>query len=170
MADCGTFNRVVSEIYTDRDPRDYRQRPRAAAIFLSFWHYHLGQPIESLRTIFFYAVTEDTMYQLRPQIYRHMERELWENLDIRRGGEYRGERHAFDLTREETKFGQCVKSMERKNQMMKDTGIKVAQFRFRPRDESGFYYSFAVDFGMSSNQDHHHHHHHHHHGGHGRRR
>lgn len=132
MTDCGTFHRVVSEIYTDRDPRDHRQRPRAAAIFLSFWHYYLGQPIESLRTIFFHTVTEDTMYHMRPQIYRHMGCELWENLDIRRGGDYQGERDAFDLTYKQTKFGQCVKLMERKNQVMKDSGIKVAQFRFRP--------------------------------------
>lgn len=94
-----------------------------------------------------------------------MEHELWENLDIRRRGDYHGERSAFDLTCEETKFGQCVKLMETKNQVMKDTGIKVTRFRFRPQDGSGFYYSFAVDFGMSSNR-----HHHHHHGGHGRSR
>lgn len=166
MTDSVTFHRVVSEIYTDRDPRDYRQRPRAAAIFLSFWHYHLGQPIESLRTIFFHTVTEETMDRTRRQIYRDLGYELWENLDIRRRGDYQGEREAFDLTCEETKFGRCVKLMERKNQVMKDTGIKVAQFRFLPQEESGLYYSFAVDFGMSSN----HHHHHDHHGGHGRRR
>lgn len=107
------------------------------------------------------------MDRTRPRIYEEMDRELWQNLDVGRRGDYEGERSAFDLTCEETKFGQCVKLMETKNQVMKDAGIKVTRFKFRPRDESGFYYSFAVDFGMSSN---HRLHHHHRHGGHGRRR
>lgn len=154
MTDPETLCRVVYEIYTNRDPRDWRERPRAAAIFLSFWHHHLGQPIESLRTIFFQTVTEDTMCNLKSRIYGLMGYEGWEELDIRRRGGRPGEDAAFDLTCKETKFGRCVKLMETKNQAMKDAGIKISRLKFRPHNESELYYNFVVEFRGASSQQH----------------
>lgn len=155
MTDPETFCRVVYEIYANRDPRDWRERPRAAAIFLSFWHHHLRQPIESLRTIIFQTVTEDTMEDLKPRIYGLMGYEGWEELDIRRRGGDPGEDAAFDLTCKETKFGRCAKLRETKNQAMKDAGIKISRFKFCPQNQSEIYFNFVVEFRGASSQQHH---------------
>lgn len=154
MTNLESFCRLVYEIFTIRDPRDYRHRPRAAAIFLSFWYHHLLQHIESLRTIFFQTVTERTMGVVRRQVYAKMGFELWEDLDIQRGGGRHGEVDAFDQICGETNFGKCVKLMETSNQAMKDAGIKVLFFKFRPHDDTGLFYNFAVELYMPSSHHH----------------
>lgn len=163
LTDFETFCRAVYEIYTVRDLRDWSERPRAAAIFLSFWHHQLGQPIESLQAIFFHTVRERTMEHARKRIYSCMGRhDLGVALKIRRRGGrlgerdalHPGERDAFDMTCDETKFGKCAKLMETTNQAMRYAGIKILRFRFRPHDESGSFYNFVVEFGVPSSHHH----------------
>lgn len=149
LTNCATFKRIVTEMYTERDPRGERERPRAAAILLSFWHHHLRQAIQDLRTIFIPVVTDDSMDAVRQQIYGRMGLELGQRLVIRRGGEP-GERDAFKKVSSKTKFGRCVRLIEEHNQAMKEAEIKVSAFKFNPRDEGGFYYDFVVEFRASS--------------------
>lgn len=146
MTDFETFCRVVYEIYTVKDPRNSHNRPRAAAILLSFWHRELRQPIERLQTMRFQTVIEDTMDEKRLIIYGIMGKELGYALDIQRRSRSREEKTAFDLTCNETKFGRCAKLMETNNQSMRQAGIKISRFEFHPQDEGGFYFNFVVEF------------------------
>ncbi|KAG6356393.1 hypothetical protein INS49_015781 [Diaporthe citri] len=145
---------LVYEIYTVRDPRHWSERPRAAAIFLSFWHRFLGQRIELLRTILFQTVTERTTDVLRRKVYRKMGYHLWEDLDIQRGGRRQGEVDSFDQTCDESKFGKGMRLMETENQAMKDAGIHIYFLKFRPHDDSGVFYNFVVEFRAPSSRHH----------------
>lgn len=155
-------HRVVSEVYTDRDPRPSGERPLAADIFLSFWHFFMRQPIEYLRTLFLYTVQERTMNENREFIYGLMRKDnLGVKLSIRRGGNQEGETHAFNLTNS-TKFGICARTIERENEVMRYYGIKVSEFEFHPRDNLGDSYNVLIHFDVVPS-------HHQHHRGHRRR-
>lgn len=65
-----------------------------------------------LGTMHFQIVTENTIKLTRPIICRPMGYELGYALDIRCRSRSRGEKDAFDVTRDETKFGRCAKLME----------------------------------------------------------
>lgn len=163
MADCELlFNRVVKEIYMDRDPRPSRERPLAAAIVLSFWHLSLRQPIEALRKMFFATVTEDILDDARKETYDNMNKHRGQRLTVSRRGRDATERDAFDKIYKRTPFGKCARTMVRHNQAMKDAGIEVFRFTFLPINESIFYFHFLIEFRAGSTQ-------HHHRGGHGRR-
>lgn len=87
------------------------------------------------------------MLEAIPLIYGLMHKDnLGEKLIVRRGGSLDGETHAFNLSYNGTKFGQCVRTMENQNEVMRAFGIKVSQFEFRPRDFSGTYHNVIVYF------------------------
>lgn len=148
IAEYSLLGRIVIELYTDKDPRPSRERPRAVAVLLSFWHCFLRQRIEDLRSIFFHTTVEDTMEIKIPEIYACMGRQMWQGLEIRRDGGEPGEQDAFNKTLNETKFGRCARHMERHNQAMKDAGIEVTKFEFLPWEE-GWYGSFVIEFGVA---------------------
>lgn len=133
MADSEILDRVVPHIYTIHDPRPKGQRPLAAEIFLSFWYYEIGAPIESLNTIFLQKVQENTMEAVRRHVYNLMGERLSERLLVQRGGSRYGENDSFELTYHTTKFGRCARTMETENLVMWEFGIKVAHFEFDPR-------------------------------------
>lgn len=147
-ADRETRNRVVTHIYTVRDPRPQGERPLAADILLSFWHYELGIPIEDLRTIFLEKVIEDSMRDVRPHVYGLRRKALSERLIIRRGGNRHGENDAFNLTYHATKFGRCARTMETQNLMMTELGIKVSHFEFGPRNANASSYNVIIEFAV----------------------
>lgn len=97
----------------------------------------------------------------RREVYRRMGYALSEPLDVRRRGRRPGETGAFDYICDHIKFGKCAKLLEAKNQAMKDAGIKISHFEFRPHNGSEFYYNFIIKFGVSAS---------HYHGGNQRRR
>ena len=151
----------------DRDPR--RERPLAAAVFLSFWHSFLGQPTQNLRKIYFETVTENTLDRVRREIYEDMRLDLSGHLALSCRGQDQTHQRAFDKTYNRAPFGKCAKTMVTQNEDMKRAGVKVSRFNFLPQDPSGFYFHFSVEFRAHSAQ-HHQHGGHHHGGGHGRRR
>ena len=155
------FRRVVSEIYMDRDPRPSRERPLAADILLSFWHFHCSQPIESLQTIFFETVTEDNMDVARREIYQNMGLDLSERLTLRRRGHSREEKDAFKDIYNESKFGKCARTIVNQNENMRHSEIQVSRFQFVPKNDGGFYFHFIAVLKADSGS--------HHYGGHGRR-
>lgn len=169
IADFRNFHRVVKEIYMDRDPRrDPRERPLAADIFLSLWHSFLGQPIQSLRKIYFETVTENTLDSARRDIYEEMDVNLSDQLGLSCRSQDQTEQRAFHKTYNKTPFGKCAKTIVTQNQDMKRAGVKVYRFEFIPAEPSGFYFHFSVEFRAHSTQ-HYHHGGHHHRRGHGRR-
>lgn len=148
IADCSHLGRIVIELYTDKDPRPSRERPRAVSVLLGFWHRFLRQRIEDLQSIFFQTTVENTMEIKIPEIYACMGRQLFQGLEIRRDGSEPGEEEAFEKTLNETKFGRCARHMQRHNQAMKDAGIEVVKFEFFPWEE-GWYGSFVIEFGVA---------------------
>lgn len=145
-----------------RDPRPSRERPLAAAIFLSFWHSFLGQH-QALQKMYFETITEDALDDARKEIYLNMNLDLGQRLTLTRQSQSATKRAAFDKIYNRTPFGKCARTMVTQNQAMRDAGIEVSRFKFLPTDESGLYFHFVVEFGAGSA------HRHHHHGGHGRR-
>lgn len=97
--------------------------------------------------LFLDTVQEVTMLDAIPYIYGLMRKDnLGEKLIVRRGGSLDGETHAFNLSYNGTKFGECGRTMENQNEVMRAFGIKVSQFEFDPRDLSGTSHNVIVYF------------------------
>lgn len=144
--------RVVSHLYTVRDPRRKGERPLASDILLSFWNPFLQIPIEHLRTIFLDTVREDSMKEVRPDVYGLRRKSLRERLSIERRGDRVGEKDAFNLTYAATKFGRCVRTMEKENIAMIAAKMKVSRFTYAPHNAPSSEFDVTIDFTMPSVQ------------------
>ncbi|POS69118.1 hypothetical protein DHEL01_v212487 [Diaporthe helianthi] len=146
---------VVKEIFLNRDDRDRGQRPLAAAVFLSFWHHVRGQPVESLRTIFFENATENTLMGTRDGIYESMRMDRMEPLTLSHRGHSSAEKRFFEDVYNHTPFGKCGRTIVTQNREMERARIHLSRFKFIPKGPSGFYFDFSFTFkGPSANQSH----------------
>lgn len=146
LANRANFLRVGTDIYPNWDPRPKGQRPLVADMLLSYWLHYLNFPIESLRKLFLDKVEEDTMNEMRPDVYGLMRKDLGQSLYIQRNGDQVEERAAFDMIYKDTKFGRCVRTIETENLGMLRAGIKVSHFEIEPRDYMGAGYNLTIAF------------------------
>lgn len=80
----------------------------------------------------------------REFVYNIMGRDSGRPLRIRRRGDRPGEKDAFKHICNDTKFGRCVRTMVKWNQLMRNVSTKIHSFRFLPQDEHGYWFNFTV--------------------------
>lgn len=150
-ADLNTLHRVVSHVYTNRDPRHVGARPLAAEILLGFWGVFLGRGIEMLERIYCETVEDETVDDIRDVAYDWMYAgALTNDLEIRCEGGSREEALTFDRIYNHTKLGRCARTMVTQNWDMVRFGIFVSQFAFRPHPEGDDapVYDFIISFDV----------------------
>lgn len=96
------------------------------------------------------------MGEIRQLVYGLRRKLLSQRLRVVRGGDRHGETEAFDLIYNRTKFGRCVRTMEKENRAMRGAGIKVSRFEFDPRDAEGASYNFIIEFAAAQSDQHDH--------------
>ncbi|KAL1854487.1 hypothetical protein Daus18300_011408 [Diaporthe australafricana] len=137
---------VVSQVHLTRDRRPKGEKPLSADIYLAYWVYELGQPIISLRTLYFEEVEEPGMIDTRREAYGMMRKSFGHHLTMRRGGSKFGEAVVFKDIYDKTKFGRSARTIVQEFQEMRDAGIRVKSFTFLPQRVEGFRYGDVFNF------------------------
>ncbi|KAG6356391.1 hypothetical protein INS49_015779 [Diaporthe citri] len=141
------INKIVTQLYLDRDTRGEVRRPLASDVLLSFWKHFAQKPVRSLREIIFQTVKEPSTKRVRDHAYRVLQKGSLRTVRLRsQSGGIEGEE--FDRAHGEAKLGKCVRTIATEYIEMKEGHARIVQFKFVPHGPRGadFHFVVALDY------------------------
>lgn len=123
---------MIDQINTERDSRDWRLRPLASDVLLSFWKYEAKLSIESLRGVVFQTVENPNTQRVRGEVYRNLNMDLSEPLLLDRDTNNEAKEREFCRVRDESKLGRCMETLATEYIETKQCRFEVASIGFAP--------------------------------------